>query len=388
MRKTNQIYYILSIMYFLFAFYFIGKGSIIVDTIIMFLSFVSIIIKSLKYNIVINKVSIYIFLFISYFSVTVLWGQNIYYSIYMYIPFLSATIFALSLALNYSLNERFNIIYKSLLYTMILSLICIIFIPSIGLSSSYGNYWRGVFDFKNKFGSFLVFMVTFSLIKIFIRKEQILMNTIVCIIAIICSIFSKSSGSISLIIVVTCFIAYLLIKRNVINRNLKVLLTILLIAFAIITIMIVPYFIVNIFDKDLTFTGRTLIWQTVIYYCYDNIIFGYGFSHFRIPNSSIQLQVSNILNQQLFSTHNGFLDILLSSGIVGLALFLSVLISILKSFKQYKGIEKESLKVIFLSLILINMIETRFFTNGSMFYWILLLLFFCNLKVVDKFRRS
>lgn len=69
-------------------------------------------------------------------------------------------------------------------------------------------------------------------------------------------------------------------------------------------------FITNTLNKDLTFTGRTIIWQNVGEYIGKNI-WGYG------RGNSIVLRITGSLNE----CHNAILELILSGGVPSLILF-------------------------------------------------------------------
>ena len=79
--------------------------------------------------------------------------------------------------------------------------------------------------------------------------------------------------------------------------------------------------IVGILHKDLTFTGRTVIWDQAIKTIRKNILFGYG----RLEEESRRLLLNGVS-----STHNQYLNIVFEGGIISL-LFFMIMFYILKS---------------------------------------------------------
>lgn len=80
---------------------------------------------------------------------------------------------------------------------------------------------------------------------------------------------------------------------------------------------------------DRTFTGRTDIWA----FAWDQImqrpLIGYGFNGFwGIGEDSAAAHSTNTLIASILQAHNGYLDIMLETGMIGFAIFLALLVSI------------------------------------------------------------
>jgi O-antigen ligase len=73
--------------------------------------------------------------------------------------------------------------------------------------------------------------------------------------------------------------------------------------------------------RDATFTGRTEIWQAILPVALRNPIFGVGFGSFWIA-PPISYSLSIMVNE----SHNGYLDVFVELGLVGLILFLVFLL--------------------------------------------------------------
>lgn len=75
-------------------------------------------------------------------------------------------------------------------------------------------------------------------------------------------------------------------------------------------------FIVNVLHKDITLTGRTYIWDWVISYIKQSWLLGYGRG-----NDIVNTHFTN-----LYEAHNGILEILLFTGVLGLFFFFLILL--------------------------------------------------------------
>lgn len=79
--------------------------------------------------------------------------------------------------------------------------------------------------------------------------------------------------------------------------------------------------IVEVFDRDVTLTGRTAIWGAAVAEGTDRFWFGSGFDAFWIGDKGPSGEVQKLLGWAVPSAHNGFLEIWLALGIAGLAIF-------------------------------------------------------------------
>lgn len=133
------------------------------------------------------------------------------------------------------------------------------------------------------------------------------------------------------------------------------------------TLIVLSFYILeilNILDKDLTMSSRTLIWEIVINNASDNFWFGPGYGTFWGDYSEANLDAASIFYGTTFKqSHNGILDVWAQSGIVGLALFASFLLYGLR--RSYVMLQQYNGYAIFSGLVFVlfnNMGEANMFT--------------------------
>jgi O-antigen ligase len=85
--------------------------------------------------------------------------------------------------------------------------------------------------------------------------------------------------------------------------------------------------------RDWTLTGRTLIWQETWELLQRRPLLGYGYGAFWAEDSEVASRVQEGVGWETPSAHNGYLDLLLELGVIGLAFFgLSTCTTILRMF--------------------------------------------------------
>ncbi len=100
-------------------------------------------------------------------------------------------------------------------------------------------------------------------------------------------------------------------------------------------ILLVPAMIFGLFfsdtlfellGKDPTLTGRSVIWSYVINYIFQKPLFGWGYEGFWSVSSAPALEIADAIHWFSPQAHNGLLEILIHLGLVGAAIYISMLV--------------------------------------------------------------
>jgi O-antigen ligase len=84
---------------------------------------------------------------------------------------------------------------------------------------------------------------------------------------------------------------------------------------------LIPYLTRGNVETTLTLTGRVPLWEVLLPFVGQSPLLGAGFAAFWSPENIYQIQL--ITGFPWVSAHNGFLDVLLNTGTVGLAILLT-----------------------------------------------------------------
>jgi exopolysaccharide production protein ExoQ len=210
-----------------------------------------------------------------------------------------------------------------------LSIALSVFIPKYGVDTTIGNNaWRGIYGSKNSCAA----MTTFFLAGAFYAPTPTLLARLwrgayVCL-SLVLILMSRSATSAVLVALLLIYVVAvkLLQKLQASDRVTATLLAILLVGSAIaVAISSLNQTSLNqifyAFGKNSTLTGRTAIWHSVMEAVLKRPLFGYGYMAFW-PS---QTHVSTIMLENHWSVlgaHNGFLEVWLSLGAIGVALVL------------------------------------------------------------------
>ncbi|WP_349346585.1 O-antigen ligase family protein [Priestia megaterium] len=371
MNFLIYIYFLLNVMFFLFGYDFLSKNVAYgIYAIIVYVFVINIILR-LKYLWRINKVTIFFIIFLIYIFASCIWSEHIRQSIILILPYIAATVLAIHLRWVLKFDKVLNLIKLAILISLILSLLTVIFIPSIGIMDVDGEgAWQGIYGFKNKFGTALVLLTVLYLLKI--KHSRILLGYLCVLMVLFITLMTKSSSSILIIgVLILSLLAIKLFSRLKQTTGKSLFTLISSIALIVIILCVSPYIIISLLGKDLSFTGRTVIWQDIFNYMPGSWFFGHGYGILEGGTSIIHQKISLDLNIRIFSAHNGYIEFLLNVGLIGLIGFIGTFIFGFKLTKNFSKSKAIQIKILLLTLLLINLPETRILSNYSMFYWMM-----------------
>jgi O-antigen ligase len=267
---------------------------------------------------------------------------------------------------------------------MTINYLGIIFIPSLALD--YDGFWEGLHTQKNVAGNFSAVSGLLWLFMGFVRKNNLLLIGGVSWGVFL--YFTHSSTSIGM------FLAVLpigMLFRAGLRRGFDCR-TLLLLVFAVLEVPLLIYvaltLLADFFSEldfsfsDITFTGRTEIWQFVWETVVKSPFIGVGFfSFWAIGDLSPSLLYASEFVAQYTEAHNGYLDVLVSIGAIGMAFTVSALVRPYALLRFYKSSETdtETQEALLCALLLLtfgilhNTLESSLF-QGLTVLWTLMLM--------------
>ncbi|WP_434711018.1 O-antigen ligase family protein [Rhizobium sp. YTUHZ045] len=190
------------------------------------------------------------------------------------------------------------------------------------MGGSYAGMVKGLFYHKNGLGQFcavsFITMLSLGMPRGPLRYSQLLRwAALLCTLLLI--VVSKSSTAVVMVAIgVATLIGSRMMQtvRNSLARSFIVFFFCIILGVAAsFAYLGVAQMIADAFGKDLTFSGRTNIWEQLLPLVYDRPLFGYGFAVFRQPEIMEQY-VSLTFDAR--STHNTYLELALNIGVPGM----------------------------------------------------------------------
>lgn len=253
--------------------------------------------------------------------------EDISNSITFFIPIIGITLWC-KLFLSNSTVCRICRYYN---WTIIITYIFLIVFPEGISQDKYGN----IINFlgtKNTVFEMVILSLALTL-AVRMKKVSIIYIVYACIAHEIINLMVQTSTAIVLISVY-CLLC-LVLQTDSLKKflNYKVLLGIVVVVgIAILSnnVRFINGLVQQLFNKDVTFSNRTVLWAQALLVIKENWLVGYGYG------SSIVNSFTLIGQQESFSAHNMFLQILLSMGVCGLVAFVFMVCAPIKKLRSNK----------------------------------------------------
>jgi O-antigen ligase len=292
------------------------------------------------------------------------------------VALIGTTLFGVYLATRYSSSEILRILVWTLSIAALLSVVFAVALPSYGISSNSRGAWRGIYPHKNALGSLMgVNAVLLLLLKPRNwRYRWALWAGVGLSVSLV--LLSTSKGAlVSFLVLLTLLPLYRSLRWNY-TLAIPFLITLLLIigGLGIWLLENLDDIVVNKLGKDLTFTGRTVLWEAVIEMIQQRPLLGYGYSAFWRGWEGPSASLLNVGDWAVPNSHNGILDLWLDLGLVGvIAFMLGLLMNFVRAVRQMrlaKTAEALWPLTLLTFIVLINLVESAILKQNNI-YWIL-----------------
>lgn len=248
---------------------------------------------------------------------------------------------------------------------LLINFITIILFPGgfyLNSSGYSGNYFLG---YDNNLITYIFPALALSFTNSLNKNGKIGLKSIFLLIISFCStIFTWSAtGVVSMVIMIVLFFAYTINKKDFPIKKYIVVALSLFIGIVFLRFQNIFSFIIEGWlKKDLTFTGRTYIWDIFIGEIKKSILIGHG-----IVDSKYLIRTLNAGH-----AHNYFLQILYQGGLVTFSMFLGFFFSAINKVKNCK--EKKYVGIVIFAYLISFIFEAYSLTN--MFIIVLLIAYY------------
>ncbi len=251
----------------------------------------------------------------------------------------SIQIFAFSLIIEYLTQKNINLFFKAisiiLIVLVVLNYITILIQPD-GYLIGYLKKW--LFGTKNNHFSIILPAIICSYIYFkFIKKCNSVIFKILLVVSIASVIFLQSATT---LVAMFVLLLYFPLKNIIKKINIKNFFVIYCIIFFVIIVFqlqnIFSFFIEDVLNKDVTFTGRTELWNTSLEFIKDKPLLGYG-------NENQDNRVVKFGKLSYIHCHNMILEILYQGGIILLIVFIIFLYNVIKKISITQNNDLKSL---------------------------------------------
>jgi len=286
--------------------------------------------------------------------------------------------FALYFATRFNVKEQVRLVAWTFAIGAIASMLVVWRFPGAGLHwNDHPGSWKGIYDYKNTFGSMMVIgSISLLLTPLDNPKHRRYKWGFFCL-SLVMILLSDSATS--LLVSMLAFIVLYFYR----NFRWKGKLTVIFLDFAVIVVGCIGTLIVALWveilsalGKDPTLTGRLPMWGSLLNRLMEQPLFGFGRGGLWADESNYALEAGMAVTQGYLPphSHNGYIDLALDVGFVGLSLFLiSLIIAYYRSLKlAYNSQNSENLWPLgFLIFLSLNNMSESYLLRLANVYWVL-----------------
>jgi O-antigen ligase len=314
-------------------------------------------------------------------------------ALYRSLVLLYTSFAAVYLSRRYSLEELIKILFWVGVIFSFASVFFAIAFPAVGrdFNPPFNGAWRGIFWHKNHLGNIMPFFNLVFLLRIFKRSSSFIhAEKILAVIFYILSlvlIYQANSASGYILFLILHFVFFILAVWVKLHPRLIPAHYWMTLALMLIIVFLIASnldLVLGLFNRQTSLTGRIPLWEYLIEQVFSKRpIFGFGFGSLWTMES-FRISTQKIVNwgYPVMMGDNGFIDILLNGGIVGLMLFLVVYVQSWIESIRYSMAHREITglfpAIFMLYTLFVNVSFSMFLELESMIWLICVFLLFIN----------
>jgi exopolysaccharide production protein ExoQ len=251
---------------------------------------------------------------------------------------LASTMIAIYVGERYSIKAFAHLLAQTLCLMIVLVLLVYLVAPEYVIDySAYGGAWKGLSTYKNTFGEHMAVAV---LLLVLVRFGRLSWLRYVFLLIAACLLFLAHSAT----AVVCSFLMLAAIPlwrlRRAKQSWLAGVLIALTLSLGIYWLLSFPETIFQVLGRDATLTGRTDLWSKLLPVIANRPVLGYGYAAFWTGSNAEVLNVWITAGRLVPIADNGYIDLCLSLGAAGLALFLCVFTGAFRKAIEYLKSER------------------------------------------------
>jgi exopolysaccharide production protein ExoQ len=289
---------------------------------------------------------------------------------------ISSSSFGLYFATRYTLKEQLKILSSVFMVAVFASIVFVVLPPHYGIMGGiHAGAWRGIYVHKNLFGLIMaIASVSFLIQAIDTRKLRF---KLLLPLALLLVLLSRSTGALGVALAAnTMFFFY----YGYVSLRLKLVFLIPTLLLLVNLLLGSGYWFINNLQtvasatgEDLTLTGRTIFWQILINMVFQRPLFGYGYKGFWYGLEGPSRDVIQVAMWTVPEAHNGFLELALSTGLVGMTFFICGYLVTMARAVQWIHLNQSPLALwplVFLNIMIVcNLTESSLMEFG--FLWLI-----------------
>jgi exopolysaccharide production protein ExoQ len=314
---------------------------------------------------------------------SIIWSVSPEASLLSIRALLNTSLLAAYIATYYKPHEQLKLWAGIFFIWGVLSLLIELVYPSYGANL---EFWTGLFAFKYGLGLSMALGSAIAISNMLSKGKYALFSAMCLFPALVLLIFSQSTTNLlALVLSLLPLPIYIFSKQS--NYKLRIILyvgvVLLGISLTLVTFLNIETIVVDWLGKDFSLTGRLPLWQAIFRQGMERPWFGYGHGAFWSTKESIQAIRENAWPDlpptgtylSTFHSHNGFLELFLNLGFLGVLAFAVnfclVLSRVVFLFLYTKTVESLWMLQTLIFMIVVNISEVGTILVGYQLLWIL-----------------
>jgi O-antigen ligase len=332
-----------------------------------------------------------------YMGITIIWSDFAVVSLKRWVRVCGDLLMILLVITEFKFTSKIAFILKACSYTLIpLSVIFIKYFRDIGVmydTTGSMEMWIGVTTHKNSLGQLACISSIFLFWNLFSKKyNKNIADVIVFALSAWLLLGSSSAASRTSLGIGIFAVLFFLFLKMIKKRAVYVRAGVLIIVSSTLLISTISSYFFNrnaftstivLFGGDPTLTGRTLLWEEIIKIANEYQPFGKGYGSFWIGDLANDLWKKFVWHPG--QAHNGYVDVYVDIGLIGLILLSLAIISSYKNIMLMVESKSEygMFRLLIFSMVIIyNITETSFLKPTSLLWFMFLLV---SIKVPEKY---
>jgi exopolysaccharide production protein ExoQ len=344
----------------------------IIYLIIYFITFVLLTFRWKK-SVYLASKNLYILLFTGLAGISIIWSSVPEITIARFIAILGTNLFSLYLASRYTFKQQILLLIQTYTIITVLSILVIVLLPKYGIMGGvHAGAWRGVFNHKNVLGKLIVINIMACFLQLISCPSKNTMTYFGLISSVILVIGSKSSSALVNLLITISILIVLTFWR----WRYEIMIPASIGSMLLISIFSIWFnnnsaLIFSNAGKDTNLTGRAELWPLALEMASKKSWLGYGYGAFWADPNGPAVNIWRTVAWNAPNAHNGFLDLFISVGLLGVFVFMLSFISTFfraAIYLRYSKTPDGFWPLIFISyLILANLTETGLMTPNDLF---------------------
>ncbi|NJN87773.1 MAG: O-antigen ligase family protein [Leptolyngbyaceae cyanobacterium SL_7_1] len=241
------------------------------------------------------------------------------------IALIGTTLFGIYIATRYTPRQQLQLLGWAFGLIIVLSLGYAVLLPKYGIMGGvHAGTWRGIYTHKNTLGKMMTLSSTiFTLLLLSDRRHRPVLGLFLSL-SIALLLLTTSKGALVTLVAMLGAIAVCQVLRAHYRWMVVLIGTLVLVVGAIAAVLSLNLetIVVDLLGKDLTLTGRTTLWGYAIDMIRMQPWLGYGYEAFWDGMDGPSAYIWRAVKWPAPDAHNGFIELTLHLGLVGLTIFL------------------------------------------------------------------